>query len=124
MLDSGEGGVLSCGAFVDGSEVLPVVEDVSADLLGCFHGGCAENDYAIRKGVSVSAVKEGNLVGVGIADTRNDNTKAIYLQVLSGENLLQVDQFAFLDIGGMNQRNGIALLAIGWRLHLHASTYY
>lgn len=32
---------MGCGAFVDGGEVLPVVEDVGADLFGCFHGGCA-----------------------------------------------------------------------------------
>ena len=39
MLYSCEGCVLGCGAFVDGDEVLPVVEDVGANLLGGFHGG-------------------------------------------------------------------------------------
>lgn len=113
---------MGCGAFVDGGEVLPVVEDVGADLFGCFHGCCAEHYHTVGKGVGVSTVKEGNLVGV--ADTRDDNAKAIYLQVLSGENLFQVDKLAFLDVGGMNQWKRIALLAVGWRLHTHTSTHY
>lgn len=75
---------MGSGAFVDGGEVLPVVEDMGADLFGCFHGGCAEDYHAVGKGVGVCTVKEGNLVGIGVADTRDDNTKAIYLQMLSG----------------------------------------
>ena len=114
MLYSCEGGVLGSGAFVDGGEVLPVVEDVGADLFCVFQSGCAEHYHAIGKGVGASTVKQGNFVGIGIADTWDDNAKAIYLQMLSGENLLQVDQFAFLDVGGMNQWNGIAFLAVGW----------
>lgn len=47
MLYSCEGCVLGCGAFVDGDEVLPVVEDVGANLLGGFHGGCAEDNYVV-----------------------------------------------------------------------------
>ena len=50
-------------AFVDGGEVLPVGEDMGADLLGCFHGGCAEDNYAIGKSVGSGTVKQGNLVG-------------------------------------------------------------
>ena len=38
---SGKGSVLGGDAFVDGGEVLPVVENVGANLFGCFHGGCA-----------------------------------------------------------------------------------
>ena len=41
MLYSCEGGVLGSGAYVDGGEVLPVVEDVGADLFCSFLGGCA-----------------------------------------------------------------------------------
>lgn len=105
---------MGSGVFVDGGEVLPVVEDVGADLFGCFHGGCAEDYHTVGKGVGVSTDKEGNLVGIGVADTWDDNAKAIYLQVLSGEDLFQVDQFALLYIGSMNQWNCITLLAVGW----------
>ena len=114
MLYSCEGGVLGSGAFVDGGEVLPVVENVGADLFGCFHGDCAEDYYAIRKGVSASTVKQGYLVGIGVADTGDDNSKAINLQVLSWEDILQIYQFAFLEVGGMNQWNCITPLAVGW----------
>ena len=72
MLYSCEGGVLSTGAFVDGGEVLPVVEDVGADLLGILYGGCAEHYHAVGKGVGVSTIQQGDLVGVRIADTRDD----------------------------------------------------
>lgn len=103
---------MGTGAFVDGGEVLPVGEDVGADLLGGFHGGCAEHNHAIGKGVGATIIKQGYLVG--IADARDDDAKAFYLQVFSGENLFQVDQFAFLYVGGMNQVYCIALLAVGW----------
>lgn len=78
---------MGSGAFVDGGEVLPVVEDVSADLLGCFHGGCTEDDHAVREGVGASTVKQGNLVGIGVAYAWYDNAKAIYFLMFSGKNL-------------------------------------
>lgn len=73
MLYSCEGCVLGCGAFVDGDEVLPVVEDVGANLLGGFQGGCAEDNYVVivvscfcfdrssRRIPSVSAFSPSNL---------------------------------------------------------------
>ena len=47
MLYSCEGCVLGCGAFVDGDEVLPVVEDVGANLLVGFHGGWSAYNYVV-----------------------------------------------------------------------------
>lgn len=105
---------MGSGAFVDCGEVLPVVEDVGADLLGCFHGGCTEDNHAVGEGVSASTIKQGNLVGIGVAYARDDNTKAIYFQMLSGEDLFQADQFAFLEVRGMNQWDGFLLFAVGW----------
>ena len=58
---------MGCGAFVDGDEVLPVVEDVGANLLGDFHGGCAEDNYVIREGVGASSIQQGYLVGIRVA---------------------------------------------------------